>query len=156
MGYDIFTSIMAPIYPNQADIREIAAKNLSKLNEDDLDDLPDKRAMIFLQDVSEGKCVYCASKGEGLSWAAVGNGGSISDFVETLMPFLIDLWNSKVLPAYFGCVCTSNGESEGITNVAEIRIERDFQSKIRFGKTVSTEDIRIRYSKHDWYCYFDK
>lgn len=152
MGYDIFTSIMAPINPEQADIREIAAKNLSKLNEDDL---PDKRAMIFLRDVSDGKCVYCASKGEGLSWAAVGNGGSISDFVETLMPFLIDLWNAKVLPAYFGCVCTSNGEDEGTTDVAEIRIYPTHQSKARFGKTISIEDVGIRYFEHDWHCYFD-
>lgn len=94
------------------------------------DGFPSKASIQFLEAVANGKCVFGASKGDGLCWAAEGNGGTADDIANDLLPYFLDMWKERVIFAFNGVIILSNGEDEAKTKVVEIRLTSDAESKV--------------------------
>lgn len=109
MGYDVFTSIMCPVHDQvyNKEIRnyepspfmEIAKKHLDILKDDGF---TPKLCFLFLEAVTAGKCIFNGTKGEGLCWAAEGNGSNAKDIADHLKLYFLDMWQNRIIPAYHG------------------------------------------------------
>lgn len=165
MGYDVFTSIMCPVMTTVWDksvekhvptpFTEIAKKHSKLLAESE--EFPQGVCLSFLRDVADGRCIFEASKGNGLCWAAEGNGTNIDFVVDQLLPFFVDLWNMRAIFWTYGIIITTNGESEGETRVVQLRLPAHVQNMLRFNKqTVRTGDVGLSSFTEEWHVKFDK
>ena len=157
MGYDVFTSIMCPVNTKvwnpetkqdlDAPFVTIAEKHLKTLDNSFFASL----CKVFLKDIINGRCIFSCSKGNGLCWAAEGNGTAIELVTDELVPFFIDLWNSGILFRFHGAVITTNGESEGKTRIAQIRLKPETSRQ----RPVVEDDVEVKFFEGEWYCKFD-
>ncbi len=159
MGYDVFTSIMFPAHDRvyhkdervPSPFAEIAEKHLEILKEDIC---VSNICIRFLIAVKEGRCLFGGSKGDGICFAAEGNGGNAEGVADELKPYFLDMWRNRIIAAYHGIILTSNGESEAKTQVIELRLTEEAEGKVRYGKELTEEDIVIRKFEEEWFVKF--
>ena len=164
MGYDVFTCITAPVHCSSDEeinnLKAIAQKHLSNLEEtENRQYCVNKVINLFLSSIINEKCIFGASKGDGLCWASVGNYVNI-DIVDDLKPFFLDLWQTNILPRYYGAIVIVNPEDPHpdyrSSTVAEIRLTPEGDGKKRYGKPLEISDIQVKLFEQDWHTGFPR
>ena len=146
MGHYVFTVITCPIsaYNRELEIGPVAGKHLSRLTEKGEDGLEVREEAIslhFLSAISQGRCINSSSKGEGLAYAATGNGTNLDGLVNDLIPIFEELWELELLLDFEHVIIMTNAEQTCRTDIAEIVHEThmndsDCLSKEGVGKRV--------------------
>ena len=155
MGYDVFTSISAEVccYTPQEEetLCHIANKHLELIKKSN--ETVNKVVDIFLSNIIDGRCLFHAPKGDGLSWAAVGNYSDAENIAIDLKPFFCDLYKTRLMFNFAGIIIATNPSDPGSnkpTKVVELRLTSDGDYKMRFGKEISVDDIQIKVFEQDW------
>ncbi len=93
MGHDVHLSLIMNCNDSKA-ISELANKHIDKVRDC-------TEAIWFLEYISEGKGVTNGPKGSLFTWGIVGNYTYAGHFVEILMPFWKELFNTEIGPLNF-------------------------------------------------------